>query len=309
MSKDKAGMTRLFIEQTTWLKCLFVNGLLKNFQKSPAMGTKFPACQNPAPGYAFSRGRHNPQFLNMKNKIAFIIVGMFAAGVVWAADAPPASQVSDAIAKLKAATNYSWTVTTVTPADAPFTPPPIKGQKEGGGFARFSTQFGDNTAEAILKGDKVVFKGEEGWQLAAAGGGFSPDTFALHLARNGTAGDEAGIILKGVKELKALDGGAMGGDLSAATATDLLTFGPRHSDAKADPEMPGPKGAKGSAKFWVKDGALVKYQTHLTGTVSFNGNDTVLDFTRTTEIQEVGTTKMDIPAEAKKKLEAPPPAK
>jgi hypothetical protein len=245
----------------------------------------------------------------MKNKIASIMVGMFASGAVWAADAAPASQVSDAIAKLKAATNYSWTVTTVTPPDAPFTPPPVKGQKDSSGFAKFSTEFGDNTAEVILKGGKVAFKGDEGWQLAVAGGGFSPDMFALNLAKNGTPGDEAGIILKGVKELKALDGGAAGGDLSAEAATDLLTFGPRRSGAKADPDMPGPKGSKGSARFWVKDGALVKYQTHLTGTVSFDGNDTVLDFTRTTEIREVGTTKMDIPAEAKKKLEAPPPTK
>jgi hypothetical protein len=245
----------------------------------------------------------------MKNKIASIIVGMFAAGVVWAAHAAPANQVSDAIAKLKTATNYSWTVTTVTPPDAPFTPPPIKGQTDSAGFAKFRTEFGDNTAEVILKGGKVAFKGDEGWQLAVAGDGFSPDTFALNLARNGTPGDEAGIILKGVKQWKALDGGAVGGDLGAEAATDLLTFGPRRSDAKANPDMPGPKGAKGSAKFWVKNGALVKYQTHLTGTVSFDGNDTVLDFTRTTEIQQVGTTKMDIPDEAKKKLEAPPTAK
>jgi hypothetical protein len=245
----------------------------------------------------------------MKNKIASIIVGMFASSVVWASDAAPSNQVSDAIAKLKAATNYSWTVTTVTPPDAPFTPPPIKGQTDSAGFAKFSTEFGDNTAEVVLKGDKAAFKGDEGWQLAVAGGGFSPDMFALHLARNGTPGEEAGIILKGVKELKALDGGALGGDLSAEAATDLLTFGPRRSAAKANPDMPGPKGAKGSARFWVKDGALVKYQTHLTGTVSFDGNDTTLDFTRTTEIQEVGTTKMNIPDGAKKKLEAPPTAK
>ena len=245
----------------------------------------------------------------MKSKIAPIIAGMFASSFVWAADAAPTDQVSDAIAKLKAATNYSWTVTTVTPPDAPFTPPPVKGQTDSAGFARFSTEFGDNTTEVILKGDKAAFKGDEGWQLAVAGEGFSPDTFALNLARNGAPGNEAGIILKGVKELKALDGGALGGDLSAEAATDLLTFGPRRSSAKANPDFPPPKGAKGSARFWVKDGALVKYQTHLTGTVSFDGNDTVLDFTRTTEIQEVGTTKMDIPGEAKKKLEAPPTAK
>jgi len=251
----------------------------------------------------------NHHFLSMKNKIASIIVGMFASGVVCAADAAPTNQVSDAIAKLKAATNYSWTATFVTPPDAPFTPPPVKGQTDNTGFVKFSTDFGDNTAETILKGDKVVFKGEEGWQLAVAGGGFSPDTFALNVAKNGAPGDEAGIILKGVKGLKAMDGGALGGDLSAEAATDLLTFGPRRSAAQANPDMPGPKGTKGSAKFWVKDGALVKYQTHLTGTVSFDGNDTVLDFTRTTEIQGVGTTKMDIPVEAKKKLEAPPTAK
>jgi hypothetical protein len=245
----------------------------------------------------------------MKSKIASMGVWMFAASVVWAADAAPTNQVSDAIAKLKAAANYSWTATIATPPDAPFTPPPIQGRKDSAGFAKFSTQFGDNTAEVFLKGDKVVFRGDEGWQLAVAGGGFSPDTFALNLARNGAPGDEAAIILKGLMQLKALDGGALGGDLSAEAATDLLTFGPHRSGAKANPDMPGPKGARGSAKFWIKDGALVKYQTHLTGTVTFDGNDTVLDFTRTTEIHDVGTTKMDIPDEAKKKLEAPPMAK
>jgi hypothetical protein len=234
---------------------------------------------------------------------------LFAAGAVWAADAASTSQVSDAVAKLKASANFSWTATTVTPPDAPFTPPPIKGQKDSGGFAKFSTEFGENTVEAVLKDGKVAFKGEEGWQLAVAGGGFSPDMMALNLAKNGAAGDEAAIILKGVKELKTLEGGAMGGDLSADAATDLLTFGPHRTAAKADPDMPGPKGVKGSARFWVKDGSLVKYQTHLTGTVTFDGNDAVLDFTRTTAIHDVGTTKMDIPAEAKKKLGAPPAAK
>ena len=138
----------------------------------------------------------------MKSKIASIIVGTLATSVVWAADAEPARQLADAIAKLKATANYSWTATTVTPPDAPFTPPPIKGQKDSSGFAKFSTEFGDNTVEVILKDGKVAFKGDEGWQLAVAGGGFSPDMLALNLAKNGAAGDEAAIILKGVKGLK-----------------------------------------------------------------------------------------------------------
>jgi hypothetical protein len=244
----------------------------------------------------------NPKRLIMNNKIASIVFGMFACSVAWAADSAPRSQIDDAIAKLKTAPNYSWTATIVTPPDAPFTPAPVKGQTDSSGYAKFSTQFGDNEADAILKGGKVAFKGDEGWQLAVARGGFSPEMLALNLARNGPPAEEAAIILKGIKELKPLDGGAVGGDLTADAATDLLTFGPHRSNAKENSDMPGPTGAKGSAKFWIKDGALVKYQTHLTGTVSFDGNDTALDFTRTTEIQDVGTTKLDIPDEAKKKL-------
>jgi hypothetical protein len=245
----------------------------------------------------------------MKSKAAAVFIGMFAASVVWAADAPPPNQILHAIAKLKDTVNYSWTVTTVTPPDAPFTPPPVKGQIDGSGFARFTTQFGDNTTDVVLKGGKTAFKGDDGWQLAVGGGGFSPDMFALNLTRNGSPAEEAALILKGVKDLKTLDADTVGGDLSPEAATDLLTFGPHRNAANANPDMPGPKGAKGSAKFWIKDAALVKYQTHLTGTVSFDGNDAALDFTKTTEIQEVGTTKLDIPDEAKKKLEAPPGAK
>jgi hypothetical protein len=245
----------------------------------------------------------------MKSKIAATLMGMLASGAVWAADSALTNQISDAIAKLKTAANYSWTATTVTPPDAPFTPPPVKGQMESAGFARFSSQFGDNTLEVVLKGDKAAVKGDDGWKLAVAGGGFSPDMFALNLARNGTPGDEVGMIIKGVGELKALDGGALGGDLSADSATDLLSFGPHRNGAKPNPDFPGPKGAKGWAKVWVKDGALVKYQTHLTGTITFDNNDAVLDFTRTTEIQDVGTTKMEIPAEAKKAFEGTPAAK
>jgi hypothetical protein len=248
----------------------------------------------------------------MNCKTASIVIGMIAYRAVWGADSTPTNQVSDAIAKLKAATNYTWTSTTVAGPDVQFTPPPVKGQTDSTGFTKFSSQFGDNTAEVILKGDKAAVKGEEGWKLADFGGPPGPEIFALAMARNGTASDEAGLILQGVPELKTLEGGALGGELTGDAATDLLSIGPHRNAAKANPDapaFPGPKGTKGSAKFWIKDGALVKYQTHLIGTVSFDNNDMVLDFTRTTEIQDVGTTKLNIPDEARKKFEAAPAAK
>ena len=42
--------------------------------------------------------------------------------------------------------------------------------------------------------------------------------------------------------------------------------------------------------------------------MSFGDNENEMDITRTVKIQNVGTTKMDIPAKAKKKLEAKPEA-
>ena len=59
---------------------------------------------------------------------------------------------------------------------------------------------------------------------------------------------------------------------------------------------------KGSVKFWVKDGALSKYEFKVTGKVDFNGNEIDVDRTWTIEIKEIGTTKVTVPEEAKKKL-------
>ena len=62
------------------------------------------------------------------------------------------------------------------------------------------------------------------------------------------------------------------------------------------------KDGKGSAKFWVKDGVLSKYEYKVTGSMNFNGNDIDVDRTTTVEIKEVGTTKIEVPEGAKKKL-------
>jgi hypothetical protein len=55
-------------------------------------------------------------------------------------------------------------------------------------------------------------------------------------------------------------------------------------------------------KFWIKDGVLSKYEFKVTGKVSFNGNDRDVDRTTTVEIKDVGTTKVEVSDEAKKKL-------
>src|SRR5262249_17727177 len=96
-------------------------------------------------------------------------------------------------------------------------------------------------------------------------------------------------------------------DLADETAKDLLTFR-RPAGAGQDNFPPMTVAdAKGALRPWGHDGAVTKMQIHLTGTRSFNDQDQPVDQTTTTEIKDVGKTKISVPDEAKKKLDAPIP--
>ena len=53
----------------------------------------------------------------------------------------------------------------------------------------------------------------------------------------------------------------------------------------------------------IADGSVSQIQLHTTGTISFNGNDRDVDRTTTTEFKDIGSTKVEVPDDAKKKLE------
>jgi hypothetical protein len=91
------------------------------------------------------------------------------------------------------------------------------------------------------------------------------------------------------------EGDAYAGDLTEEGAKSLLRFGRGGGGATVS-------NAKGSVKFWVKDGALAKYESKVKGTVSFDGNDREVDRTTTVEVKDIGTTKVEVPAGAKSKL-------
>src|SRR6267142_4933616 len=104
---------------------------------------------------------------------------------------------------------------------------------------------------------------------------------------------EAEEIAGKTKDLKK-DGDAYSADLTEEGAKDLLRFrgGRRGGGGGGGGGGPEPKNAKGSAKFWVKDGQLAKYEYKVSGTVSFGGEDRDVERTTTVEIKDVGTTKI-----------------
>ena len=127
-----------------------------------------------------------------------------------------------------------------------------------------------------------------------SGGGFNPARFVARMAQNFKApAAQAASLASGAAALQAGTNGITG-DLTADAAKELLSF----RGGNATVTQP-----KGSVTFWLADGKLVKFQTHVTGTVTFNNNDRDVDRTTTTEIKEVGSTKVEVPDEAKKKLE------
>ena len=55
-------------------------------------------------------------------------------------------------------------------------------------------------------------------------------------------------------------------------------------------------------KIWIKDGTLAKYELKNSGKMSFGGNDMEINRTTTVDFSDVGSTKVDAPADVVKKL-------
>jgi hypothetical protein len=236
-----------------------------------------------------------------------LLLGVFTllASSLLAADSSPKDEVKKAATALGGQTNYSWHQTVEVPADSQFKPGPTDGKTEKGGYTTLSFEFGDNTTEAVKRGTNGVISTDDGWQTLAEAmkdngdGGFNMTTFRARMVQNyKVPAVEAANLADSAKELEP-DTNSISGDLTEAGAKELLTFR-RRGNGGDGPTVTNPKG---SVKFWVKDGQLVKYQYHVQGTVSFNGNDRDVDRTTTVEIKDVNTTKIDVAADAKKKLQ------
>jgi hypothetical protein len=259
----------------------------------------------------------------MKRSILFMTVASLA-GTLMAA---PKDEVQSAVKKLGDA-GYSWTSTTTNLA-APAGGGGGGGRGFGGGGGPVQGKVGKDgialitstsnrggsptTTERVVKGDKSAMKNQEGaWQtpeemMAAFGGGPGGAPGGAPGGGRGRGGGgmfcaqphpatQAEDLLSKVKDVT-MAGGVYSGDLTEDGVKALLAFGGRGGG-----QGPDIAGAKGSAKFWLKDGVLSKYEFNLQGTMSFGGNDMPMNRTTTIEIKDVGTTTVTIPDEAKKKV-------
>ena len=269
----------------------------------------------------------------MKRNVLFAAT-LFAAGSLFAAD--PKDTVTAAAKKLADGGNYSWKQTADRGGGGGGFGgggPQVSQGKTAAGLTWTQTPgfaFGGGDAppptERLSKGTNSVTKNQDGqWQtpeeMAAAmgggpggggpGGGFGGGRgFGGGMFGGGatvlpasTAQDVAGLT-KSLTEAN----GIISGDLTEDGAKAQLSFGRRGGRGGGGGPggggftPPEPTNAKASVKFWVKDGALTKYELKSSGTMSFGGNDMQMDNTTTVEFSDVGATKIDAPADAVKKI-------
>lgn len=205
--------------------------------------------------------------------------------------------------KLADAPGYTWVATTEIEGGN-WTPVPITGKADKSGFAVVSQERDGNTTIAVLKGEKGVVKTDDGWQTAeelraaAQGGGGRGGMRGAALLRSRPIADEAARMAEKTRSLTVAADGAIGGDLTEEGAKELMALG-RGGRQGGGFE---PKNAKGSVKYWVKDGQLAKVQVKVSGTINFNGEDRDMARTTVYEIKDVGATQVEVPEEARKKL-------
>jgi hypothetical protein len=246
-----------------------------------------------------------------------IAAAALVAALVGSSSGLRAEDAAGAAKALADKSGYSWVATSQEAGgggggDARRTPGPTEGRTEKGGCTRVTYKMGDTAVEVVVKGDKAAVKTADGWkssdEVAAAAGGANadagqggrrdPSSFMVRRALGmklpaAEAADLAGKA-QGLKE----EGGAIVGTLPEETVKEILSRRGGRRGGDAGGNAPTVTGAKGSVTFWIKDGVLVKYEVSYQGTVG----DRQTNRTTVTEIKDVGTTKVEVPEDAKKKL-------
>ena len=214
--------------------------------------------------------------------------------------ANPGEAVAGATRRLNDTPNYSWATSTVEADGSASKLGTIQGKAEKGGVTWLSFVVSGLPVSVCKKGDKGAANALAGWQtfdeLAQMGG--TAAAVVRYLRSYQAPAGETAMLAGKVKELKAADG-AIAGELKDDAVQELLLMGSRQREGQ---EPPKTTDAKGAIKFWIQNGALTKVEIKVSGKITAGDKESVINRTTTVEIKDVGTTKIEVPDEAKAKL-------
>jgi len=225
-------------------------------------------------------------------------IGMMVAALLTAQAAN--EEVAAAAKKSAEITSYSFKVSTPAPAKGKGAGGTVEGKYEKDQPVAFKA----GALEAFRKGGLVVYKEGEEWKRVEK--------------KKGQKGADPTLAIQGVKlpheELDGCDKYFESVAKAEAKENDCTVFsGPLTVTAAASLASTGGKGTNkaaalkysGTGKLWVNaDGRIVKYEFQIKGTGERNGKAIDQSITRTVELTDVGSAKVEVPEGAKKALEA-----
>jgi hypothetical protein len=253
-------------------------------------------------------------------RIRYCVLGVMAFMAARAAlvSADPQDDIKAGLQKLADAPNYTWSTKSENAGGGGFGSGTTDGKVQKDGLTYVKMNRRNTDTEVYIKGDKIAVKNQDGtWQtldeaISAAddgNGGFNPMRMMGRMFQNyRTPVTLAQGQLDKLTNIQKTDDG-YSGDLSPDAAKAVLNpFSGRPATTNPDDNNNAPQidvsDAKASVTFSIQDGAVTKIVMHVTGTVSFNGNDRDVDRTSTTDFTNVGSTTIDVPDDAKAKLGA-----
>lgn len=268
-----------------------------------------------------------------------VVVLVLASGTALRAD--PKEEVQAAVKKLADGANYTWVTTTT---DSESLSGATDGMTDKDGTTTYSAVQLQRISPAVEQGGKLVVKMDDGkWKSmaevalvaaearsAAAAARAAAATAATQefvaeevpryepylynsLQRLSLPPVEMKEIADRLKEVKKA-GAVFTADLPTELVANLLMNRRPGAVPETAPasgpatrfRRPEPKDAKGTATFTLKDGVVVKYEVHISGTFVYSSDERSTDRTNTIEFSDIGTTKVNVPAEAKAKLASMP---
>ena len=221
-----------------------------------------------------------------------VVILAFSAAAM-AAD--PKDELNGAIKKLAGQSGYAWTTTPKTEgSESARRQGPLEGKTEKDGYTLVKGTAGENSYEVAFKGEKIVVNYNGDWLSSAEIGEGSRIVERLRTLKR--PAEEAEQLAKKSGELKPEPDGLYSGDMTPEFAKELFALLGRRAAESTD--------AKGSVKFWLKDGQLAKYEFAVRGSITAGEDKKKVDISRTmtVEIKNVGSTKVALPEDARKKL-------
>jgi hypothetical protein len=242
----------------------------------------------------------------------FLLVMITSAATVFA-DAK--EDVAAAVKKLAESDSYSWT--TASGGAQGVVAGGAEGKTRRDGLTMLNLGLRDVNTQILFKDGKGAYRSPDSeWKSIAADGGGAGGAGAGGATTQGANSDarmianmiktyrppaaQAQNIFEQAQDLKKSDDGSFTGSLPPDQAKALILRRIVRGAGGADMTVKDPTGG---VKFWTSDdGVLRRFEFHVEGTLSVNGEDRPINRTTTVEMKDVGKTTIDVPEDAKAKM-------